>query len=192
MRDMDKNVFIEKMELNPIIGALKDKGELEAIKASQCEIVFVLTTDIFEIEDTVRQLEQEGKMVFVHFDLIDGISKNQTALKYIIERVRPHGIITTKSNIIMSAKKLNVLTVQRHFILDSLSLQNTIEVIKESNPDAVEIMPGLINKVVEKMKYAIEVPIIAGGLIEEKSEVTSCISAGVTAISTTRKHLWNI
>ncbi|WP_337530644.1 glycerol-3-phosphate responsive antiterminator, partial [Zhenhengia sp.] len=63
MRDMDKNVFIEKMELNPIIGALKDKGELEAIKASQCEIVFVLTTDIFEIEDTVRQLEQEGKMV---------------------------------------------------------------------------------------------------------------------------------
>lgn len=189
---MDKEAFLDKMELNPIIGALKDKEDLEAIKKSQCEIVFILTIDIFEVEDIVRQLTGAGKMVFVHFDLIDGISKNQTGLKYIVERIRPHGIITTKSNIIVSARKLNVLTVQRHFILDSLSLQNTIEVIKESKPDAVEIMPGLINKVVEKMSRAIEVPIIAGGLIEEKSEVMSCINAGVTAISTTRKHLWDI
>jgi glycerol uptake operon antiterminator len=50
-------------------------------------------------------------------------------------------------------------------------------------------MPGIMPKMVERFA-AIGIPVIAGGLIETKTEITSSLKAGAVAVSTGKKGLW--
>ena len=45
-------------------------------------------------------------------------------------------------------------------------------------------------KIIKKIKNILNVPIIAGGLIDEKEDVINALKAGAEGISTTDKNLW--
>ena len=100
------------------------------------------------------------------------------------------GIISTRVNIIKMARELGLFTVQRFFIVDSHSIDTTIDSIKASKADMVEIMPGLVYKVIENLHGRIDTPIIAGGLRDSVNEVASALRAGAAAISTGNERLW--
>ena len=60
-------------------------------------------------------------------------------------------------------------------------------------PDAVEIMPGIIPRVIKRIKSEIpEIPIIAGGLIESKEDIMDVLKSGGIAVSTSKESLWDI
>nr|WP_278244328.1 glycerol-3-phosphate responsive antiterminator [Caloramator australicus] len=80
--------------------------------------------------------------------------------------------------------------MQRIFLLDSRSLETGIKNILEDRPNAVEIMPGLAYKVIKKIHRHINVPVIAGGLILDKSDVENALSSGAVGISTSSRDLW--
>lgn len=183
---------IRGLEENPIIAAVKDMKQLDAALKSNNEIIFLLSGDIFNIQQAVYKIREKNKLCFIHFDLVDGLGKNTTALNYINEMFKPDGIISTKSNIIIAAKKMGLITVQRHFIIDSMSLKNTITIVKDIKPDIVEILPGVIESVITKIKTETQIPIIAGGLISEKEHVIQCLCAGVVGISTTNEKVWKM
>lgn len=54
----------------------------------------------------------------------------------------------------------------------------------------IEIMPGILEKVVKKLKNEINIPIIAGGMIETKAEIKASLDAGASAVSTGKKEFW--
>jgi glycerol uptake operon antiterminator len=56
----------------------------------------------------------------------------------------------------------------------------------------VEIMPGILPKVIKRLKAQLNMPIVAGGLIDSVDEVTELISSGASAVSTGKKEFWNI
>lgn len=107
-----------------------------------------------------------------------------------VKSIGVDGIISTKTNIIKLAKEEQLSTVQRFFIVDSRSIDSTIESIKQSKTDMIEIMPGIIPKAISKIKKEIFIPIIAGGLIETETEMKAALDAGAYAISTGSKALW--
>ena len=182
--------FYTAIEDNPIIAAIADVTQVDEAIKSPCKIVFLLTGDILNIEDIVKQLRDKGKLVYVHLDLIGGFSKDTTALKYIIKNIKPDGIITTKSNLVKAAKELKIFTIQRLFIIDSLSLISGINSIKSIRPDAVEILPGIMPKIIEEVRLETRIPVIAGGLIRDKSDVIGSLNTGAIGISTTNKEVW--
>ena len=55
--------------------------------------------------------------------------------------------------------------------------------------DLIEIMPGVIGKIIERFAKG-EIPLISGGLIETKAEVTSALNLGAFAVSTGKSELW--
>ena len=59
-----------------------------------------------------------------------------------------------------------------------------------ANPDMVEIMPGIMPEIIEKIKSELKLPLIAGGLISEKKDVIAALAAGADAVSTTKIGLW--
>ena len=75
-------------------------------------------------------------------------------------------------------------------MLDSSSLDNSLKSALELRQDAVEIMPGIIPKIIKKTCEKLHIPVIAGGLIEDKHEVITALEAGATSISTSRIDLW--
>lgn len=186
---MNRNFFTEIYE-NPIIAAISDLKEIDNAINSPCKIVFLLTGDILNIGDIVSRLRENDKLVYVHLDLMGGFARDITALKYINQFIKPDGIITTKSNLVKAAKRLNIFTIQRLFLLDSLNLASGIKSIRDIRPDAVEILPGIMPKIIKEVGEETRIPIVAGGLIRDKTDVIDSLNAGAVGISTSNKKVW--
>ncbi|MGN1419847.1 MAG: glycerol-3-phosphate responsive antiterminator [Acutalibacteraceae bacterium] len=180
------------MAKNPVIAAVKDLDNLESAINSKCEIIFLLCGNIFNLEQIVKKAKKKDKMIFIHVDLIDGFSRDATALKYIHEKINPDGIVSTKNSQLRAAKDFGMLTVQRLFIVDSLSIDTTVKTSSLIKPDAVEIMPGIMPKITKQLCSKLTVPIIAGGLISEKEDVEKELESGALGVSTSCSELWSI
>lgn len=189
---MDKKDFKEQLEINPIIAAVSSVEDLEEAIKSPCEIIFLLFGDIFNVEYIVEKIKKNNKDIFIHVDLIKGLSNDEVALKYLSDTIKPTGIITTKASLILNAKTMGLKTIQRIFILDSKSLEGGVNSVQMTMPDAVELMPGLIPEITKEVSQSINIPIITGGLIDEKKEVLESLKSGATSISTSSSKMWYI
>lgn len=180
------------MEKSPVISAVKDLKNLDDAINSKSEIIFLLCGNIFNLEEIVKKVKEKGKLIFIHVDLIDGFSRDATALKYINEKIKPDGIISTKNNQLKVAKELGMLTVQRLFIIDSLSIETTVKTSALIGPDAIEILPGIMPRITKQLSSTLSVPIIVGGLISEQEDVSKATENGALGVSTSCKELWRL
>ncbi|MEA4825121.1 MAG: glycerol-3-phosphate responsive antiterminator, partial [Clostridium sp.] len=140
----------------------------------------------------VQKVKSSGKSIYIHIDLMEGLARDAFAIKHISEKVKPDGIITTKSSMIKIAKEMGIFTIQRLFMIDNLSLNSGINSIHSIRPDAVEIMPGIMPKITKKISSEVRVPVIAGGLIIDKEDVIESLKAGAMGISTSKEEIWDM
>ena len=175
---------------NPIIAAVRNPKDIYDAIRSQSQIIFLLTGNVFNLKKLVEACIKADKYVFIHLDLIKGYSQDNYFIKYLKDEIKPTGIITTKNNIITRAKQENLMTIQRLFLLDSSAMDISIESAKKIKPDAVEILPALVPKLIRSVKKEINIPIVTGGFIETEEEVRSCLAAGALSVSTSHKPLW--
>lgn len=63
--------------------------------------------------------------------------------------------------------------------------------IEATNPNLIEIMPGVIPKALSLFADK-GIPVIAGGIIETKEEVTAALRSGAIAVSTGKFKLWQL
>ena len=183
-----ENPIINALERTPVIAATDRAGWQSAV-LSEAEVLFHLGADIITVGDDIAAAKQNGKFVFIHIDLADGIGKDKTGIEW-LKKLGADGVISTRTQLIRAAHDSGLLAVQRFFMLDSKGMHSVAETIENTRPDLIEIMPGVIPKAL-KLFSRQEIPVIAGGLIETKQEVTAALSAGVVAVSTGRKELWN-
>ena len=186
------NRILADIEENPIVAAIEEEQDYHIVVASPVKIVFLLRCDIINLKERVAFLKDHHKTVFVHVDLIQGLGNDQMAVQYVYENSRPDGIITTRNNIIKHGKDLGLCTIQRFFMVDSHAYSSAVKTIEQTQPDAVEIMPGVIPKLIKELAKDIRKPIIAGGLINTKEDIISILGAGALGISTSRSSLWSL
>jgi glycerol uptake operon antiterminator len=184
--------IIEALGENPIIGAIRSEDDLEDVIRSSAQVVFILSGNLLNIGDMTQYLKSRGKKVCIHLDLIEGLGKDHAAIDFLKKYANPDGCITTKVTLAKYARQAGLFTILRLFIIDSHSLITGIKNVHETSPDAVEVMPGIASKLVERIIGEINVPVIAGGLISTKDDIIDALSAGVLAVSTSAKHLWNM
>jgi glycerol uptake operon antiterminator len=184
--------FLDVLRTRPIIAAFRDVRSLKVDELDRIGVLFILGGTIFDLPGIVEQADTSGKLVFVDIDLIKGVGKDAPGIQYLAKEIHVHGIITTRSNLIKSAQKEELISVQRIFVLDSESLIGGLNVIEKSTPDAVEILPGLIlPKIMDRIRARVSVPVIAGGLITKREEIQEILSSGAIGVSTTTSGLFN-
>lgn len=177
------------MEKSRVIAAVRSFEELEAAIKSDVNIIFMLAPNIRDINSQTQAIHKAGKRFFIHLDLAEGIGKDEYGIMFAKEQ-GVDGIISTRTSIIKLAKKLGLFTVQRFFIVDSHSVSTTIESAKSSKADMIEIMPGTVAKVIKKLRYELDMPVVAGGLIETEEEIREAVSCGAAAVSVSNQSLW--
>lgn len=172
-----------------VIAAVKCEEEFQAALRSNVAIVFHLAPNIMTLGDNIQEAHKSGKSLFIHIDLAEGIAKDKFGIQY-VKGLGVDGIISTRANLIKFAKDEKLFTVQRFFILDSRSVEAITETVKTSKADMIEVMPGVVPKIIQRLKEKLTVPIIAGGLIETQEEAEAAEKSGAQAISTGAKCLW--
>lgn len=174
-----------------IIAAVSTLELLEAAIKSNCKTLFLLTGNVFNLQESIEQVHKAAKKVYVDIDFIDGYGKDAVFIEYLHTTLKPDGIITTKGNLIKKAKSLNLFAIQRIFIFDSMSLASGIDSVQKIVPDAIEVLPGIMPKIIKKVREETKLPVISGGLISEKEDVQAAVNAGAIAITTGNVSLWN-
>ena len=179
----------DRLACSPVIAAIRD-DRWKAALSSSADVLFYLSCNLLTVEQKILEAHDAGKVIFIHIDLSEGVGKDRAGLAY-LAKCGVDGIISTKAQLIRAAKDLGLLTVQRFFALDSQGMGSVLEMLKNTNPHFMEIMPGVIPKVIERLSKE-NIPVIAGGLIETKGEITAALRSGATAISTGRVDLWEM
>lgn len=141
--------FIEAIENSPIIAATSDMEGLEKSLTSESKVIFILFGDICNISDIVDRVKATGKIAMVHVDLIAGLNSKEISIDFIKKYTNADGIISTKHYLIKRAKELSLYTILRFFVIDSLALNNIVKQLNSVEPDYVEVLPGLMPKVIK-------------------------------------------
>ena len=184
------NKRLHFFETEPIIAAVKTAEQLMRALTSECNIIFFLFGNICNIPKLVESVKERGKHAFVHLDLINGLASKEIAADYIRSFTRADGVLSTKPPILRHAKEIGLITVLRVFVLDSLALDNIEKLRAACNPDLIELVPGLMPKIIRQVHSLHRTPLIAGGLIRDKEDTMSALSAGAISISTSCEEAW--
>ena len=188
--------FYDAVEANPVIAAVKsDAGLQAAVEMEEIQMIFVLYGDVCTIPVILERIKAAEKKAMVHIDLIAGLSAKEISVEFIARQTRADGIITTKPALVRRAKELGIFAVLRFFVIDSLALKNIENLEMQcgtSRPDFIEVLPGVMPKVLGRIAKVSRIPMIAGGLITEKEDVIAALSAGAIAVSSTNQDVWKL
>ena len=179
------------LECSPVIATVTDWGSLEKAASSSCEAVLISFGTLLDLHKIAAPLQAAGKSVIAHLELIDGFSSKEIAVDVLLMRCHVDAIISTKAAHIRRARQCGIDGILRTFMIDSRSYSNAASQTA-CKPDFIEIEPGIMPKVISKMKNDIGLPVISSGFITDKNEIISALSAGALAVSTSQSSLWNM
>ncbi len=173
-----------------VIPAVRKMKDFEYSLKLKNKWIILLDTRLSQLKSMVDYARRSNKKVLIHVDLIHGLKTNEFGMEFLYEYVNPDGILTTRGNMITYARKKGVLSIQRMFLIDRGAVEQNLQLINRFKPDCIEVLPGLLPSMIQDIRLHTKIPIIAGGLIENKEQVESVIKAGAIGISTSSREVW--
>lgn len=190
MVPLEKADLLDLLADGPVIASVKDDAGLAAAIESDVSVLFLLYGDVLSVRELVQKAHDAGKAVFVHLDLIEGLASREVSVDFIAKNTAADGVLSTKAALTRRAKELGLVAIQRFFLLDSMAISNIEKHPSPDCSDLIEVLPGLMPKVIRRVCGVTNKPVITGGLITDKEDVTSALSAGAVAVSTTNPDVW--
>ncbi|MEH7444909.1 glycerol-3-phosphate responsive antiterminator [Bacillus sp. JJ1122] len=174
-----------------ILPASSNMKDFERFLKSPFEIGVFLEMHIAQLKNVNAMAEAHGKKMLYHMDMIHGLKADDYSTEFICQEYKPYGLISTKSNVILKAKQKGVIAVQRVFLLDSHALEKSYKLLGKTQPDYIEVLPGLIPELISEVNERVNIPLFAGGLIRTVQDVENALEAGAVAVTTSQKEIWH-
>lgn len=182
--------ILQLLTSSPIIASVKDAEGLRLMLASPCQVALLLYGSINTLPEQLDLIRQAGKTALVDVDLIEGLSATRPAVHYLSQQLGADGVLSTRAQAVRAARQEGIFAILRFFMTDSMAFHNLPRQIDQANPDAVELLPGCMPKVIGWLRDAIPVPIIPGGLIHDLDDVAQALAAGCPGVATSNSELW--
>ena len=179
------------LEQSPVIPAVKDEAALTRAAGCESRVLFLLGGDLLTIPGWIARTHEAGKQAVVHVDLVNGLAPKEVAVDWLVHQ-GADGILSTRPHLIRRGRELGLLTVLRVFAIDSKAVSNLGKETGMGMPDLIEVLPGTIYRVIARLSRELPVPLIAGGLLADKADVTAALSAGALCVSASDPQLWDL
>lgn len=164
--------------------------DLEKLMDMAYEYVVLLDSHIGQIKSVADMAKAHGKKLLLHADLIEGLKNDEYAAEYLCQVVKPAGLLSTRAGVIAKTKQNGLLAVQRLFLLDTNAVEKSYSLIERTQPDYIEVMPGVIPHMIAEVHERTGIPVFAGGLIRTLTDVERALEAGASAVTTSKIELW--
>lgn len=185
----------------PILLAISQMKEFEKFLKCPLDTCILMDFHINLLPAMMQSAHAAGKTVYLHADLLRGISADEFGCEYLCQRLHADGIISTKPKVLETARRNHVTTILRLFLIDTKSLDKGAALIRSLQPDHVELLPGLACDAITDLKqrlqpasdkHSIACPtqsFLCGGLIKTQSQITRCLEAGACAVTLSDRKL---
>ncbi|MCG0276533.1 MAG: glycerol-3-phosphate responsive antiterminator [Thermosediminibacteraceae bacterium] len=174
-----------------IIPSVRKLKDLEY--ALQCKSPFILLSEIHigNLKEFTSLCHTKDKLVLVNIDLVGGLSKDSTGIKFLKTLYKVDGIMSPNPIFINMAKDLEMICIHRFFMIDSKSFESGMKALENSNCDAVEILPSpMAADYFQVIKEQKNVPILAGGFIKSVQMIKELFELGIDGVTTSNKNFW--
>lgn len=180
----------------PILLAISQMKDFEKFLQSPLDTCILMDFHINLLPSMMQAAHAAGKTVYLHADLLRGVSADEFGCEYLCQRLRADGIISTKPKVLEAARRNRVATILRLFLIDTKSLDKGAALIKNLQPDHVELLPGLACDAIADLKQRLQ-PVastqpqsfLCGGLIKTHAQITRCLEAGACAVTLSDRTL---
>ena len=185
----EAEVFCRALRRNPVVPAVRGPDSaLEAALAGEHPAICVLGGDVFKVLRRVGS-ERRRPRIYVNVDLVGGIASDASGLRFLSRHVE--GIISTHRHVIELAKGSGLVTIQRLFAIDSGAVERGLKLIRRAEPEFVEILPALAYvEIAERCSEVVDLPVLAGGLLKSRDDISKILGAGAVGVSTSHQGLW--
>jgi len=173
-----------------VLPAVRKMKDLEKLMKLSYEYIVLLDTHISQIKPIVDMVKSHGKKALLHADLIEGLKNDEYAAEFLCQIVKPAGLISTRASVIAKTKQNGLLAIQRLFLLDTNALEKSYKLLERTEPDYIEVLPGVMPHIIAEVYERTGIPIFAGGLIRTVDDVEQALQAGAIAVTTSRTELW--
>lgn len=183
------DVCLTKRIIPYVEGGVRDSADV----LSKASMVFVQVDEMVDIPQVLapfREKPLDRLVVMLHLDLVHGLARDESALRYVAGFDRVNGIVTVHHHLVGPARKLGLLSIVRLFLQDTRSIGRGIGIVEKSHPDAIELLPGIAAIEVVDRFQLLHIPRIAGGLIYNLNTIQRVLDSGCRAASTSNRALW--
>lgn len=179
---------------NTIIPSVRKYKHLDKALACPSEYLLLSEANIGNLQSLIGKCHQGGKKVLVHLELLGGFKPDQAGIALLKNYYRVDGVISSNLSALRYAKKEGLLTIFRVLLIDSRSLDHSIDIVKHNPLDAIEILPAEYAcqclELISRNLNGCEVVFIAGGFVKRKHLVEKIFHAGFKGITTSEPGLW--
>ncbi|WP_373483893.1 glycerol-3-phosphate responsive antiterminator [Acetobacterium sp.] len=183
----------EQLKFQSVIPSVHQRKELlYAMEETAADWIMLKLGDVNTLPQLVRHIHRSGKKVMVHQDSIKGIARDKMGIQY-MANCGVDCVITMKSLCVKYIKDAGMIAAFGFFVIDSDACRTGLGSIKEHQPDVVILMPGTIPpQIIRDIKSEAGIPVILGGLMTTREQITGAIGIGVASVATSNQDLWNL
>lgn len=182
--------LVSRLREFPCGAAVKLHDDLAPALSSRPGVIFVLRGNGLELAPVIHRIHQAGKLAAVHLDLVDGISADNSGVRWLV-RCGADAIISSHGQVVSSARAEGVVAIQRLLCSSRTALDLGLAAVGRARPDIVELLPGVIlPEVADLVLPSLTVPLLAGGFIRCPEDVRRVLAAGAVAVTTSEWALW--
>lgn len=162
-----------------------------ALEETSFSCIMLKMGDINTIGKIIAHIHKCDKKVMLHMDSLKGISKDKSGIHY-LKRMGADALLTMKSQNIRMIKDEGIYAILGTFLVDSSSVNLTIQNVHANKPDAMIVMPMTVPDEVYKMlRECTKIPIMAGGLGVNMEIINHVLELGVKACAVTDREILN-
>jgi glycerol uptake operon antiterminator len=186
-----RKVLTQLLEQTRIIPAVRSPEFLIPAATAPGKIVYFLCGNPENLPQMVDVVVSNGKVAIVNLDLVSGLSRDAEAIGFLARR-KVQGVISTHLEPLRAARHLGLFAIERTFLLDSAALQSSLRSIDQFVPDALEVLPAVVapKMVTRLLECHPDLPVIAGGLVQNLRELEDLVHQGASAVSVSESRLW--
>jgi len=185
---------IRKWLTQPIIPVIS-KADADAALVAEASLLFLQgceLADLASMLDWLRKGPLAHLPIMLHIDLLAGLSSDDAGLRYLAGIGQIDGIITVRPHMVSAARKQGLASILLLFLQDGRAVDRGLHIVEQSQPDIIELVPGVAALEVLPQFANVTMPRIAGGLIRTADLARRLIDAGCDAVSTSTLDLWQI
>ena len=172
----------------PVILAISSGREFEKFMDSPISGCVLMNLHLSMVGAFVEKAHSSGKQIYLHIDLIKGITADEAGCEFVCQVLGVDGIISTKGKVVETAKRLKKIAILRMFLIDTQSLNKGKKMIGELQPDYVEVLPGIACSILPKIKEETGADFLCGGLIDSAEQIAECLKQGAVAVTISNRE----
>ncbi len=186
----DPAILLAGLQKSPCCPATTTGEQFERALASPAEVVLILRANGLELAPFIAQAHKIGKLVAVHLDLVSGLRADRASVQWLSES-SVDAVVSARGHLMAAIRHERMTAIQRLLLVRRTQLASGIASIRRSEPDMIEVLPGIVLPQVLHLLPDLGRPLLAGGFVRTVDDVRALLGCGAVAVTTSKQELWS-